>query len=148
MALPPCASRSVTRSDRIAPSISSWRGGPHGQPEDEHLLPIGPRDALAVSGGLVTSESGGRSVVRLAATAPGTRVSAGDGKVTWEAELPAGGSISLDLHIPFVPPQSAEDVSRLASLDFDRALSESREAWREECARGCTTKHDGGWICG
>ena len=49
-----------------------------------------------------------------------------------------GGSITLDLHFPFVPPQSAEDVSRLASLDFDRALSESRETWREECARGCT----------
>lgn len=118
------------RSGRSQNALLS-RGG-----QDDHLVPTSPADTLSVEGDTVWSEHEGARALRCSVNAGSMDRVLSGGRLTFSRELDPGASCAMELRIPFLSLDSAEEIAALRALDHDRCRDELRRFWRAQCSAG------------
>jgi hypothetical protein len=99
--------------------------------EDDNLVPRSPLVKLTAQEGFLLSDWQSEPAIR-ARYETRMEPSKHDEGLVFSHELAPGESCDLILKIPFVAPDTEEDKSELARLDFDQAYRATTDFWRSE----------------
>ena len=103
--------------------------------QDDHLVPLAPRERLAARAGQIVGTWRGRRVLRcLFETA--MRVERSDGGLAFRRRLRPGESCRLVLKVPYVAPEGAGEIRALQAMDFDHCEAQMRRFWQRPCRGG------------
>ncbi len=106
-----------------------------GETQDDNLVPLSRREKLTVRDGEVRGTWQGQDVLRCAFESTMQAARRREGFVLRQ-ELAPGETCEAVLKVPYVALDSAEELSALKRLDFDRCYRDVKEFWRAEGRRG------------